>query len=190
MRVHRDLALLAAAAAVFVCAHLIATELNEAGPQASVTPPAVTKVPSDTAGESEAVTGSQEAAGAEDEDERIEAALISLGEFKVTHYCPCEKCCGYWATIRPLDENGDPIVYTASGTIAAQGRTIAVDPSIIPYGTEVLIRYEDGTEHTYIAEDCGGSIKENRIDVYMDSHKAALNSGVKQVEVFVREREG
>ena len=65
----------------------------------------------------------------------------SLGEFVITHYCACEKC-----------TDGDGI--TATGTKATEGRTIAVDPEVIPYGTMVVI---DG--HTYIAEDCGGAIK-------------------------------
>ena len=68
---------------------------------------------------------------------------------------------------------------TATGTKAISGRTIAVDPNVIPYGTEIVI---DG--HTYIAEDCGGAIKGNRIDVYFDTHSEALQHGVKQVEVF------
>ena len=101
----------------------------------------------------------------------------SLGEFKITHYCPCEKCCGEWA-------NG----ITATGTTAVEGRTIAVDPKVIPYGTEVTIRYQDGREHTYISEDCGGAIKGNRLDVFMDSHEAALVAGVKYGEVFINGR--
>ena len=99
---------------------------------------------------------------------------VSLGEFKITFYCPCSKCCGKWA---------DGI--TATGTTAVAGRTIAVDPSVIPYGSEVIIRWSDGTEHSYVAEDCGGSIKNNRIDVYMDSHEEALQAGVKTAEVFI-----
>ena len=79
----------------------------------------------------------------------------------VTAYCPCVKCCG----------KSDGI--TASGTKAIEGRTIAVDPRYIPYGTEVVI---DG--RTYIAEDCGGAIKgNNRIDLFFDSHSEALAFG-------------
>ena len=107
-----------------------------------------------------------------------EPALISLGSFKVTHYCPCKKCCG-------KDPDHPAYGITASGTVATAGRTIAVDPDVIPYGTEVLVRYEDGTEHTYIAEDCGGAIDGNRLDVYMDSHQDALVAGVKTAEVFI-----
>lgn len=104
-----------------------------------------------------------------------EPEMVSLGEFKITHYCPCSLCCGKWA---------DGI--TATGTTAEEGRTIAVDPEVIPYGSEVVIRYADGSEGNYIAEDCGGAIKGNRIDVYMDSHEAALIKGVKYAEVLIK----
>lgn len=106
--------------------------------------------------------------------EQAEPVRVSLGQFKLTHYCPCPKCCGEWA---------DGITYT--GTVATEGRTIAVDPKVIPCGSTVVIRYEDGLEAHYIAEDIGGAIKGKRIDVYMDSHKAALREGVKYAEVFV-----
>lgn len=104
----------------------------------------------------------------------------SIGEFKLTAYCPCEKCCGIWAKNRP---NG--IVYTASGAKAEAGKTIAVDPDVIPYGTEVKIG-----DHTYIAHDSGSAIKGNKIDVYYDDHSAALAHGVKHAEVMVKKGEG
>lgn len=97
-----------------------------------------------------------------------------LGEFTLTAYCPCMKCCGKWA-------NG----ITATGTTATEGRTIAVDPRVIPYGSTVTLYYEDGTVHTYTAEDCGGAIKENRIDVFFDSHEAARAFGVQSAMVYV-----
>lgn len=106
--------------------------------------------------------------------------FVDLGEFVVTHYCACEKCCGEWAANRP---NG--IVYTASGAVAEEGRTIAVDPDVIPYGTEVVVRYNDGNEAVYIAEDCGGAIQGNRIDVYTASHEAALTAGIKTAAVCI-----
>ena len=101
--------------------------------------------------------------------------IISLGEYKLTAYCPCEKCCGSWALNRP---NG--IVYGASGNELKSGYSIAVDPSVIPYGTEVII---DGV--TCRADDCGGAIKGNRIDVYFNDHKEALEFGVQYANVFM-----
>ena len=98
-----------------------------------------------------------------------EPQMIDLGEFKITAYCPCSKCCGQWA-------NG----ITSTGVTAQANRTIAVDPNVIPYGTKVLI---DGKE--YVAEDCGGAIKGNRIDIYFDTHQEALQWGVKYKGVIV-----
>lgn len=92
-------------------------------------------------------------------------------EMIITAYCPCEKCCG----------KNDGI--TASGTKAKQGRTVAVDPRYIPYGTEVII---DG--QTYIAEDCGGAIKgSNRIDLFFSSHEQALSFGRQTKKVRIME---
>lgn len=106
--------------------------------------------------------------------------LVSLGYFVLTAYCSCPECCGEYAYSRPLDDYGNPIVYTASGAVASAGTTIAVDPSVIPYGTSVII---DG--HTYIAQDTGGAIVGNRIDVYFDNHEDAWNFGYQEAEVFV-----
>lgn len=101
-----------------------------------------------------------------------------LGEFKLTAYCPCMKCCGKTDGI------------TATGTTAAEGRTIAVDPRVIPYGSTVTIYFADGTSHTYTAEDCGGAIKENRIDVFFDDHQAAREFGVQTAYVYMEENNG
>lgn len=101
-----------------------------------------------------------------------------IGEFTTTFYCPCAQCCGTWA---------DGI--TATGTAAEEGRTVAVDPSVIPYGTELLVYFEDGRIGRYVAEDCGWSIRGNRIDVYCDSHDAALLFGVQEASVYVVEED-
>ena len=61
-----------------------------------------------------------------------------------------------------------------------EGVSIAVDPSVIPYGTEVIIN-----EHTYKAQDCGGAIDGNEIDVYFENHQEALNFGVQYAEVYM-----
>lgn len=100
---------------------------------------------------------------------------VSLGEFKLTAYCSCAKCCGKWAYNRP---NG--IIYGAIGEELKEGYSIAVDPSVIPYRTEVII---DG--EIYKAQDCGGAIKGNRIDVYFEDHNDALDFGVQYKEIFV-----
>lgn len=81
---------------------------------------------------------------------------VFLGEFTLTAYCPGRCCCGKWAS-----------GYTATGTLATEGRTIAVDPKVIPYGTHVLLIWPDGTQREYIAEDCGGGVNGNHIDVFL-----------------------
>lgn len=117
-----------------------------------------------------------------DENEPIpeQPKRISLGEFKLTAYCSCKKCCGFWAYGRPLDENGNDIVIGASGERLYQGLSIAVDPAVIPYDSKVYINGEE-----YIAHDCGGAIKGNRIDVYFKNHQDALNFGVQYANVEV-----
>ena len=101
---------------------------------------------------------------------------VSLGNFKLTAYCSCSLCCGKWANNRP---NG--IVYGAIGEELKEGYSIAVDPSVIPYRTEVIIN-----GHIYKAQDCGGAIKGNRIDVYFEDHDDALEFGVQYAEVYVK----
>ncbi len=93
-----------------------------------------------------------------------------VGEFTVTHYCPCEICCN----------KTDGITYT--GTNATEGRTIAVDPEVIPLGSTVII---DGQE--YIAEDVGGAINGNRIDRFVSDHQRALELGVVKKDVYLIE---
>ena len=101
---------------------------------------------------------------------------VSLGEFKLTAYCPCEICCGVWANNRP---NG--IVYGAIGEELTEGYSIAVDPNVIPYRAEVVIN-----GNVYKAQDCGGAIKSNSIDIYFEEHDEALKFGVQYAEVFVK----
>ena len=87
--------------------------------------------------------------------------------FTITYYCPCEQCCG----------KSDGI--TAIGTIATEGRTIAVDPDVIPLGTTVTIG-----GHDYIAEDIGGAIKGLHIDIFVNDHEEALQLGKHEAEVI------
>lgn len=91
-----------------------------------------------------------------------------IDTFTITAYCPCMKCCGNTKGI------------TATGTVATEGRTIGVDPNVIPFGSEVII---DG--HSYIAEDTG-SIKGKKIDLFMCNHERALQFGRQTKAVTVK----
>ncbi|MBQ8317842.1 MAG: 3D domain-containing protein [Lachnospiraceae bacterium] len=96
----------------------------------------------------------------------------SLGEFELTAYCPCPICCGIYSNMT------NPT--TASGTRATQGRTIATDTSVIPFGSKVVINGK-----VYTAEDTGGAIKGNRIDIYFESHTEALYFGRQKAQVYL-----
>jgi len=65
---------------------------------------------------------------------------------------------------------------TATGKVAVEG-IIAVDPKIIPLGTSVEIK-DIGV---FIADDRGGKIKGNRIDIFFDSKEEAKDFGKKGV---------
>ena len=104
---------------------------------------------------------------------------INLGEFRLTAYCSCSVCCEQYASNRPSDKDGNEIVYTASGKIAKSDYTIAADPSVFPYGAIVYIN-----GHKYEAQDCGGAIKGNSIDIYFDNHEDARKFGVQYANVF------
>ena len=70
---------------------------------------------------------------------------------------------------------------TSTGTKPKWG-TIAVDPSIIPYGTKVYIPQFD---KIFIAEDCGSAIKGNKIDIYMNDEESVKNWGRKTIDICI-----
>lgn len=98
-----------------------------------------------------------------------DAVLKPLGTFRITHYCPCSICCGPWA-------NG----ITSTGAVAVTNHTIAVDPDQIPYGSKVVINGQ-----VYVAEDCGGAIRENCIDIYVATHAEGEQKGVFYTDVYL-----
>ena len=84
---------------------------------------------------------------------------------KVTAYTPYDAGC-----------NG----ITATGTTAKKG-VIAVDPSVIPLGTRVYIPGYG----VAVAEDTGGAIKGNRVDVCYMTKNEAFSWGVRNVPVYI-----
>ncbi len=67
---------------------------------------------------------------------------------------------------------------TATGMRATEGRTIAVDPSVIPLGWWVYI---DGIGYRR-AEDTGGAVKGNKIDIFFGSEAEANRFGRKRAK--------
>ena len=70
---------------------------------------------------------------------------------------------------------------TSTGTRPQANRTIAVDPKVIPYGSKVYIEGYG----TYIAEDCGGGIKGNMIDIYMNTYNECIQFGRRTARVYI-----
>lgn len=73
---------------------------------------------------------------------------------------------------------------TYLGTTVRPG-VVAVDPNVIPIGSQLYIQYPDGHGEYARAEDTGGAIKGNRIDVALANDKQAENFGIKNVKVYV-----
>ena len=96
------------------------------------------------------------------------ARLIEYGLMRCTAYCPCKKCSGKWG------------VETYSGKTAEAGRTIAVDRSVIDIGSKVKVG-----DHIYTAEDIGGKVVGDTIDIFFDTHEEVEEWGVKYIECWV-----
>ena len=99
----------------------------------------------------------------------IKANATALGNYKLTFYDPCVAC------------NGNNQALTATGTTLTEGRTIAVDPSVIPLGSRVFIEGYG----VFIAEDTGGAIKGNKIDIAVSTHERANELGVQYANVYL-----
>lgn len=94
-----------------------------------------------------------------------------LGTFKITHFCPCYVCNGSYGN------------HTAWAGEIIPGQTIAVDPSVIGKLQWVNI---DGYGLRR-AEDCGGGVQGNHIDVAVQTHQMALDLGVVYKDVYLAE---
>lgn len=92
--------------------------------------------------------------------------LIYLGTWSVTAYCPNACCCGQWAT-----------GYTASGTYATEGRTVACGS--LPIGTEIYI---EGWGYRTV-EDLG--VDGEWIDLFFYDHASASAFGLQYLEVYL-----
>lgn len=92
------------------------------------------------------------------------------GDYKLTGYCGCVLCCGIYGCAE------GEAAHTASGTIATEGRTIAMSNDYA-FGTVVYI---DGLGFRTV-EDRGGAVSGNKIDVYMESHNSCFSSACNRV---------
>ena len=98
---------------------------------------------------------------------------LSAEVFKATAYCSCKKCCD-------KDPSDKWYGITATGKKARWG-TVAVDKRVIKLGSKLRI---NGFPNTiFRAEDVGGAIKGNHIDVWFPSHEGALEFGVRKIVI-------
>ena len=90
----------------------------------------------------------------------------------------------YADTGKSPGESGFGITFT--GTRARKG-TIAVDPRVIPLGSKVYVELAGDTpDYGYaIAEDTGGAIKGDLIDLYFDEFHTVDNWGCRKAKVYV-----
>ena len=86
-----------------------------------------------------------------------------LGNFTLTAYCNCAQCCGTAGNL------------TASGTVPAAGRTVAM--AGVPFGTQLMIN-----GNVYTVEDLGTPY--GHVDIYFDSHSDALAFGLQSADVY------
>ena len=91
-----------------------------------------------------------------------------LENFQITYYCPCEICCDKASKV------------TASGTPVAEGKTIATDPNVIPYGTKVIIG-----GHVFTAEDTGRKVQGNQISIYVNNHAEVSAFDTENTDVYL-----
>ena len=93
----------------------------------------------------------------------------NVGIFELSFYTPTELG-------KPYEK-----LHTATNTRPKEGRTIAVDPKVIPMGSTVYI---EGYGY-YIAEDTGGAIKGNKIDIFLMDYNKAIKLGRPKAKVWI-----
>lgn len=107
---------------------------------------------------------------------KVKGITPKVKTFNTSAYCSCRSCCGK-STGR-----------TASGAMASSWYTIAAGKAY-PIGTVIYIPYFKNKPNKgwFVVQDRGGAISSNRIDVYMGSHRQALQFGRHNLECYVYE---
>ncbi|MCR4722860.1 MAG: ubiquitin-like domain-containing protein [Eubacteriales bacterium] len=96
--------------------------------------------------------------------------VIREMDVNASGYCPCEICCGEFAS-----------GITANGSKATAGYTLAAAKDI-PFGTLVYIPYFD---RVFEVQDRGGAINGNRIDIYFNTHGEAIVFGRRTLKIYI-----
>jgi len=93
---------------------------------------------------------------------------------RVTGYCPCSKCCG---------DSADGI--TANGHVIQRGDTFVAADRRYAFGTEMIIPGYSNSQVVKVL-DRGGAIRGDKLDAFFHTHQAALEWGVKYLDVQIR----
>lgn len=93
--------------------------------------------------------------------------MTYLGNFTLTAYCSCAKCCGQWAAYAGT---------TASGAHVEEGVTVAMGG--VPFGTKLSIN-----GHIYTVQDRGTPY--GHVDIYFSTHAAACAFGMQYADVYL-----
>lgn len=94
-----------------------------------------------------------------------------------------EECVVTWYTADTCGKAPDHPAYgiTASGLPVEEGVTCAVDPAVIPLGSQVRVLYADGTMGTFLAMDTG--VKGEWVDIYTPDYDYAVQCGLQKLTV-------
>lgn len=105
-----------------------------------------------------------------------EGVVPRVAKFNTSAYCSCARCCG--------KSNG----ITSSGARAKEWYTIAAGPGF-PIGTVIYIPAfaDKPNAGWFVVEDRGGAISNNKIDIFMGSHAAAIQFGRRSLECYIYE---
>ena len=125
--------------------------------------------------------GTGESVGVKNEMPLIGDGVIVLPTGEVLNYTRTDK---FMATAYHMSNDGCD-EYTATGSHVHTG-VVAVDPTVIPYGTRMFVVSDDG-EYIYgvsTAEDCGTGIEGKRLDLYMNSNEECFQFGYRRCTVY------
>ena len=107
--------------------------------------------------------------------------LTYLGEYTVTGFCPCEKCCGKWAKNRPGGK-----VYGAGGIELIPNVSVAAP---LPIGTRLMINGKEYIVHDRTADWIVEKYNSKVIDIYKPTHAEAWNVGNGKHDVWMIEED-
>lgn len=93
-----------------------------------------------------------------------------------------------WVTFKATfyNQSCKTCIYTKSGRKVEHGKTLSVDPKLIPLGSIVQIKYPNGKSEIRRADDTGRLIKGKKVDVFYDySRKTLLKMGVQKIQLRI-----